>query len=381
LSDFDSFELPEQLQTALRDMGYVTPTEIQLQAIPPALEGADIIGVAQTGTGKTAAFGIPMVTALARTPSAQGLVVAPTRELALQIHEVLRQLTAEFPMIRSCVLIGGASMREQIAALARSPRIAVATPGRLLDHIRQGTISLANVRVMVLDEADRMLDIGFEPQLREIFRHVPRRRQTLLFSATFAPEIERLASRHLTDPVKVAIGALSQPVDQVRQSFVKTTTMEKDAVLLKELAARKGSVLIFVRTKDRTERLAQMLARSGFQAEHIHGDLAQGQRTRVLDSFREEETRILVATDLASRGLDIPHIAHVINYDLPRDPQDYIHRIGRTARAGATGESLSLLSLEDRSEWITLSRHLAPNVVMPLPKTSVRMFRPSHRSR
>ncbi len=381
MSNFDSFNFPVQLQSALRGMQYHTPTPIQAEAIPAVMTGSDLIGIAQTGTGKTAVFCLPMITALLKDPVAMGLILVPTRELATQIQDVVLRLTRDLPAIRSCVLIGGASMHMQHLALARKPRIVIATPGRLLDHLEQRTVSLANVKILVLDEADRMLDIGFEPQIRRIFRHVPAKRQTLLFSATFPYSIERLAAQHLVNPKKVSVGAVSKPVDTVQQSFVKTTSLEKNSILLKELTERKGSVLIFTRTKRRTDRVAQLLVESGFKASRIHGGRSQGQRDSVMKAFRQEKIRILVATDIASRGLDIPHIAHVINYDLPQVPEDYIHRIGRTARAGAQGSSLCLLTPDDRAQWIALSRHLDPSVAPPLPKSTVRRYRPSVRSR
>lgn len=379
MSSFESFHLPPQIASALKGMKYTVPTPIQLEAIPTVMAGSDLVGIAQTGTGKTAAFAIPMVKALLEDSTGQGLILVPTRELATQIHEVLKQLTRSVPTIRSCVLIGGASMYRQIEELKRKPRIMVATPGRFMDHLQQRTASVPNLRVMVLDEADRMLDIGFEPQLRRIFQHIPKKRQTLLFSATFPPSIERLAAQYLVNPKRITIGSATRPIDSVQQSFVQTTATEKNAVLIKELEARKGSVLIFARTKHRTDRLTRHLTDSGFSADRIHGGRSQGQRVRAMDDFRKERIRILVATDIASRGLDIPHIAHVINYDLPQVPEDYIHRIGRTARAGATGESLCLLTPDDRTQWMALSRHINSSVTMPAPKPFVRSFRPSHR--
>lgn len=362
-------------------MGYQAPTPIQQAAIPVALSGQDLIGIAQTGTGKTAAYGIPMVTALSGNPDIMGLVLAPTRELALQIEGVFAQLTRNFPNLRSCVLIGGASMHLQLQALAKKPRILIATPGRLLDHLQQKSVSLAKVRLAVLDEADRMLDIGFEPQIRRVFFQVPQQRQTMLFSATFPPNVERLAAQHLSRPQRITIGAVTKPLEAIQQSFIKTSSAEKMSVLLKELEARQGTVLIFTRTKHRSDRLARLLSHRGYKADRLHGDLTQGQRQRVMEAFRREKIRILVATDIASRGLDIPHIAHVINYDLPQVPEDYIHRIGRTARAGASGASLCLVTPEDIDEWTSLARRLGPAVAPPPPKGRVRRFRPSFRAR
>lgn len=358
MSTFEAFNLPSPLLSALKALKYETPTPIQQKSIPDALAGKDLIGIAQTGTGKTAAFGIPLIVALQQNPKAYALILAPTRELALQIEGVLVKLTKGTPHMRITCLIGGASMIRQMHELRRHPRILVATPGRLLDHMSQGNVTLRNVHFLVLDEADRMLDIGFEPQLRDIFKEVPRQRQTLLYSATFPHRIAKLAERYMTTPVKVTVGQVAQPVAKIRQSFVRTTQQGKNTVLMQELKQRQGSVLIFTRTKHRTDRLTKFLSDAGLKAERIHGNRTQAQRNRAIEDFRNRRFRILVATDIASRGLDIPHIAHVINYDLPQVAEDYIHRIGRTARAGAEGESLCLLTPEEGKLWKELEREL-----------------------
>ncbi|MBI2838343.1 MAG: DEAD/DEAH box helicase [Acidobacteria bacterium] len=355
MSEFKDMNLPAPIETALTAMRFSTPTPIQEQAIPVALSGRDLIGCAQTGTGKTAAFCIPLITRLLSVPQKTALILAPTRELAVQITDVIAQLTVAVPAIRSTLLIGGAAMEPQIRSLARKPRIVVATPGRLLDHLQRRTVSLAATEILVLDEADRMLDMGFAPQLDAIRRFLPHTRQTLLFSATIPDDILKLASRYLKDPVRVNVGAIAQPVQEVRQSVVQTTGAAKNDVLLDELKARRGSVLIFARTKRRTDRLAKRLAQGGHSVTHIHGDRSQSQRDRAIKGFRSGAYRILVATDIAARGLDVPHIAHVINYDMPQAPEDYVHRIGRTARAGALGESLCLVVPEDQSQWRRIS--------------------------
>jgi ATP-dependent RNA helicase DeaD len=358
VTTFSSFDLPKPLSEALEIMRYREPTPIQIKGIPVVMEGKDMIGIAQTGTGKTAAFGIPMVKALYENKDAQALILVPTRELAMQIYEVARQLTQNIKNMKPWVLVGGTSMYAQVKSLPRKPRIIIATPGRLMDHLDKRTFSLSDLKIAVLDEADRMLDIGFEPQIRRIFQNLPKERQTLLFSATFPKTIERLTREYMNHPVKVTVGKVSEPAKEIEQSFVHTTTAGKNQLLINELNERKGSILIFVRTKHKVDRIARMLMDENFEVDRIHGARTQGQRNRVIQDFRTMKIRILVATDVASRGLDIPHIEHVINFDIPEVPEDYVHRIGRTARAGAKGKSISFLTNEDKTKWMYLSRHL-----------------------
>jgi ATP-dependent RNA helicase DeaD len=348
--------LPRQLNRALETMGFVSPTPIQSQAIPVALAHHDLIGCAQTGTGKTGAFGVPLVVRLLQQPQEIALILAPTRELAVQIIEVLAKLTQYAPELTQVLLIGGTSMSAQTRALQRRPRILVATPGRLVDHLQRRAVSLQNTGVLVLDEADRMLDMGFAPQLNEILRHLPTTRQTLLFSATLPDNIMGLANRYLQNPVRVSAGQVEKPAQRIHHSVVQTTPEAKNDVLLDELNTREGSVLIFTRTKHRTDRVAKFLAKFGYAVARLHGDRTQSQRDAAIKGFRVGTFRILVATDIAARGLDIPHIAHVINYDLPQSPEDYVHRIGRTARAGAEGEAICLLVPEDIGQWRRIAR-------------------------
>lgn len=356
---FKELTLPEPLERALAAMNYEQPTPIQSQAIPVGLANRDLIGCAQTGTGKTAAFSIPLLVNLLKTPRKNGLILAPTRELAAQIDEVLHKLSRFVPEVKRVLLIGGAAMNPQLNALRQKPRIVIATPGRLVDHLHRGSLSLSTTEILVLDEADRMLDMGFAPQLNEILRFLPKARQTLFFSATMPAEILKLAAKYLKDPVRVTVGQVSQPVQKVEQTVVQTTSSAKNDVLIEQLNARQGSVLIFARTKRRTDRVARMLADSGYKAGRIHGDRTQKQRNDAINGFRDGKFRILVATDIAARGIDISHIAHVINYDLPMVPEDYIHRIGRTARAGAGGQALSLVTPEEKSQWRDIARHLS----------------------
>ena len=358
IQSFQSLDLPEPIAKALVSMKYDIPTPIQSRGIPLIMQGKDLIGIAQTGTGKTAAFGIPLVTALVNDKNAQAVILVPTRELATQVYDVMKKLCENVKSIKCWVIIGGTSMYAQVKSLPKQPRLIIATPGRLMDHLQQKTFNLANVKMIVLDEADRMLDIGFEPQIRQIFKFVPKERQTLLFSATFPKTIERLTREYMNEPARLTIGKVSEPVKEIEQKFISTNVADKNALLVQELQVRTGSVLVFVRTKHKADRVAKMLMREKFEAERIHGARTQGQRSRAILDFRNMKLRILVATDVASRGLDIPHIEHVINYDLPEAPEDYIHRIGRTARAGAKGESLSFITGEDKSKWFQLSRHL-----------------------
>lgn len=382
-TSFSDMKLSPAVQKSLQTMQFKDPTPIQAKSIPMALMGKDILGCAQTGTGKTGAFGIPLVESLISDPTSMALVLAPTRELALQIIEVLRKLAANVAHAQSVLLIGGASMRDQFRQLHRKPRIIVATPGRLMDHLRRKSVSLGKVKTLVLDEADRMLDMGFAPQLQEILEYLPTERQTFLFSATLPGNIKALAKKYLTEPENITIGSISKPVENIKHEIIQTTVKEKNNLLLDQLNARQGSVLIFVKTKHKADQIADYLQDYGFSAGRIHGDRSQSQRLASIKAFREEKFRILVATDIAARGLDVPHIQHVINFDLPQVPEDYIHRIGRTARAGATGEAVAFLVPQDRSLWLRIARlHPAwKNQAGPGGGASSRRDQPSERSR
>jgi superfamily II DNA/RNA helicase len=360
MDNFTGFGLPAVLLASLERMQYTTPTPIQAQAIPPALAGKDVLGSAQTGTGKTAAFGIPLVARLMTMPRGTALVLTPTRELAVQIMDILQQLIGPYSDIRAALVIGGESMPAQIAKLRSRPRIIVGTPGRINDHLERGTLMLNEVAFLVLDETDRMLDMGFAPQLERIAKYLTQQRQTLMFSATFPANIVQLSAKYLRNPERISVGAGNTAIVKIKQDITYTTQEEKYDLLLKEIGQREGSILIFVKTKHGADRLADKLNRQRLGAEAIHGDLQQRKRERVIQAFRDQKHRILVATDIASRGLDIPHIEHVINYDLPQCPEDYIHRIGRTARAGAEGSSLCLISPEDNDKWKAIHRLMHP---------------------
>lgn len=342
-------------------MQFQVPTPIQVQAIPHALAGKDIIGCAQTGTGKTAAFCVPILNRLLNSPEKTALILVPTRELAIQVNTFWHKLTLQLSQaqkLQSTVIIGGAANSGQARALARRPRVIVATPGRLADHLRANAVKLFDVGVLVLDEADRMLDMGFAPQLAQILRHLPRERQTLFFTATWEQKLEPLSKKYLRNPVRVSVGEISRAAPEVTQSLVMTTSQKKNQALLDELKRRAGSILVFARTKSRTDRVSRYLSEVGVPASRLHGGRSQGQRNAALTSFRNGQVRVMVATDVASRGIDVSSIAHVVNYDLPQCSEDYIHRIGRTGRAGAKGQAVSLVTPEDRAQWHEISRLL-----------------------
>lgn len=338
----------------IQRMKFVKPTPIQHKAIPIALEGSDVVGVAQTGTGKTIAFGIPMVQ---RLMSAKGkaLVLVPTRELAIQVEEVLCQVARQFHL-KTAVLIGGSSMFNQIKALRRHPSIIIATPGRLIDHLEQRNVQLKDVRILVLDEADRMLDMGFQPQVERILRSVARDRQTMLFSATIPPNIVKLASRHMKLPIHVEVAPSGTAAEGVTQELFIVEKEKKKNVVKMLLKQYLGSVLIFTRTKIGAKRVTRLLRDKGHKAAEIHSDRTMAQRKQAIQGFKSGQHRILVATDIASRGIDVTGIELVINYDLPDDSENYVHRIGRTGRAEKVGHAVSLATPDQRRDVESIER-------------------------
>jgi ATP-dependent RNA helicase DeaD len=357
--DFQGFGLSAKLLQALDRMKFTAPTPVQAEAIPLALAGSDILGTAQTGTGKTGAFGIPLIAKLMEHPAAQALVMTPTRELAAQVMAALQQMIP-VPTIKTALLIGGEAMPRQFRQLDQHPRLIVGTPGRITDHLMRGSLKLAQARFLVLDETDRMLDMGFGPQIDKIMQYMPAERQTMMFSATLPENIIRMSRKYLKEPKRIAIGSTIAPILKIKQELIKMGEGEKYQHLLVQLGQRAGSVLIFVKTKYGTEKLADKLNRDQHHADAIHGDLQQRRRDRVIQGFRDKRYRVLVATDVAARGLDIPHIEHVINYDLPQCPEDYIHRIGRTARAGAEGSAVNFLTTADHAKWNAIHRLMNP---------------------
>ena len=355
MTTFSGLNLAQPILRAITDGGYTTPTPIQEKSIPALLQGRDLLGVAQTGTGKTAAFALPLLHRLSETPrKAQSrkplaLILAPTRELASQINDSLR-IYGRHVHLRSCVIFGGTSARPQIQALNRGVHIAVATPGRMLDLMNQGHLRLDAIEVFILDEADRMLDMGFIHDVKKIIAAVPNKRQTLLFSATMPNSVQGLADGLLRDPVRVEITPSATTVEKIDQR-VLFVPKDKKRALLGELMNNQDikRVLIFTRTKHGADRVARHLHQCGVQSDAIHGNKAQHARQRALKSFRSGHIRALVATDIAARGIDVDGVTHVINFDLPNDPESYVHRIGRTARAGATGMAISFCDHDERA--------------------------------
>lgn len=339
-SGFFHLGLAPDMLNVLNRLKFVTPTPIQQKAIPIALEGKDILGVAQTGTGKTLAFGIPTIQRLA-AQGGKALILVPTRELALQVDEALAPLLRPYKM-RSAVLIGGIKIYGQISEIKQNPDIIIATPGRMNDHIYQGTIDLGEVSVVILDEADRMLDMGFEPQVKSVLRCVTNKKQTMLFSATMPPEILKLATAYMELPISIEIAPTGTAAKDVSQElFIVKEALKKD-VLQMLLAKYNGTVLVFTRTKMKASRIARNIRDMGHKVTEIHSDRSMGQRTQAIEGFKRGRYRILVATDIAARGIDVSMIELVINYDLPDDAENYVHRIGRTGRAGNEGHAVTL---------------------------------------
>jgi ATP-dependent RNA helicase RhlE len=354
---FQDFHLDAHLAAGIQRAGYTQPTAIQVAAIPPALAGKDLIGTAQTGTGKTAAFVLPILHKLSQgsTGKVRALIVTPTRELAGQIEENVRML-AQGTKIRSATIYGGVGMAQQIKALRRGVEILVACPGRLLDLINQGEVKLDNVDVLVLDEADRMLDMGFLPDVKRIIKLLPVKRQSMLFSATFPTEIEKLVAQYLNHPVRIAIG-IAAPAKTVSHALYPVPQHLKSALLLALLKQTDtNSVLIFTRTKHRAHKLTGQIEKAGYKVTSLHSDRTQGQRQTALSGFKHGRYQIMVATDIAARGLDVESISHVINFDMPDTADAYIHRIGRTGRVERTGDAFTLVTPDDKDMVRTLEK-------------------------
>ncbi len=358
------------LQQKLAQFHFTTPTPVQASAIPPALEGKDVLATAQTGTGKTLAFLIPIIehlTALASQRQIAALILVPTRELAMQVHEQYEKLR-ERKATPAALVIGGMSEQRQIQAVRKGANVVVATPGRLEDYLRRKLVDLSKVKILVLDESDRMLDMGFLPAIRRIVAALPRERQTMCFSATLEASVARLVNDYMKSPVRVALGSTSKPADTVELQAFEVPQAEKSALLQQLLYAEKGQTLIFARTKHGTERLAKNLMRDGFSAAMIHGDRTQSQRTGALSGFEDGKFQVLVATDVASRGIHVNNVAHVINYDLPQIPEDFIHRVGRTGRMGSAGLASTLVSGAEIGELRSIERALKLKIVRKLFK-------------
>ena len=390
--EFHEFNFHPAIAASIKEAGYVTPTPIQQQSIPTVMQGRDVMGLAQTGTGKTAAFALPILNRLMDGPrgKVRALIVAPTRELAEQIHESFMTLGKQ-TRLKSVTVYGGVNVNPQIHALRNGVEIVVACPGRLLDHIGQGTIDLSHLDVLVLDEADQMFDMGFLPDIRRILGHIPAKRQTLLFSATMPPSINKLAHDILNDPVTVQVGNTAPPVT-VSHALYPVEQHLKTALLLELLKhTDTDSVLIFTRTKHRAKRLGEQLEHAGYKAASLQGNLSQNRRQAALDGFRDGTYQILVATDIAARGIDVSQISHVVNYDIPDTPEAYVHRIGRTGRAAKSGDAFTMVCSEDTIMVRTIEKKLGSalerrtiadfDYTVPAPKKDAEFARPPREPR
>ena len=375
-SGFDGLDIAPSIVAHLRKLGFTTPTPIQHQAIPIAMEGKDVMGIAQTGTGKTLAFGIPMIQRLSRHKGT-GLVLLPTRELAAQVDQSLALIGRAFGL-RTAILIGGAAIGPQINALRKRPHVIIATPGRLIDHLQQKTVSLASVNILVLDEADRMLDMGFEPQIKRILVGIPTdRRQTMLFSATMPEKITRLARNYMHSPLRIEVAPQGTMAKNIEQEVFIVPKPQKLSLLHQVLADYDGRVLIFSRTKHGAKKIATAVRDMGHKAAEIHSNKSLPQRTKALADFKSGITRILVATDIASRGIDVQDIELVINFDLPDNHEDYVHRVGRTGRAGKGGKAISFAAPDQKRDVYMIEELIGTRLpILPLPELTVHIPMP-----
>ncbi len=365
MNQFSELNLCSPLKSNLAKHGFVTPTPVQAQAIPPALEGSDVVATAQTGTGKTLGFALPLVQKLAsRTGTVSGIkaiVLSPTRELAIQIAETFGKLIAG-TRIKTAVVVGGLSENTQLRQIRGGAQVIIATPGRLCDFLQRRLIKVDSTEFIVLDEADRMLDMGFLPSIKAILKELPAQRQTLLFSATIEPSVAHLIESYVKNPARISIGATTKPADNVDLHVYEVEGDRKLSMLKHLLEAEQGAFLVFTRTKHGADKLAKQLGAAGLNSARIHGDRTQSQRNQALDAFRNGRTRVLVATDVAARGIHVDGIAHVVNYDLPQVPEDFIHRVGRTGRAGARGTASTFSMRSERGEIRRIERVLGVRI-------------------
>ncbi|MFC4456643.1 DEAD/DEAH box helicase [Deinococcus sonorensis] len=358
---FQDLQLPAALDRAITKLGYTQPTEIQALSLPPARQGRDVLGTAATGSGKTVAFLLPLLERLMSTPSTgkrhtRALVLAPTRELAAQIEEVARALTAELPL-KVVSIFGGVGQNPQATALRAGTELVIATPGRLLDHINQGNADLGRIEVLVLDEADRMLDLGFLPDIRRILKTLPSERQTMLFSATMPSDIEKLARDFQRSPLRVGVQHQGKPAERIRElAYPVSSELKVDLTAQLLAGSDVEQALVFTRTKHRANRVAEKLERAGISVTRIHGNRSQSARTEALGGFKSGKYRVMVATDIAARGIDVDSLGHVINFDVPVSAEDYVHRAGRTARAGKSGTAITLFSPQEENELRAIER-------------------------
>lgn len=368
-SGFQNLGIAPKLMQILQSLKFTTPTPIQHKSIPPAIEGKDIMGIAQTGTGKTLAFGVPMIQRLAQAGGKnKGLVILPTRELALQVDETLRKVGGGIGL-KTAILIGGENMGKQLRMLKMNPHIIIATPGRLIDHLENKSVNLSLVSILVLDEADRMLDMGFAPQIKRIMQTVPKNRQTMLFSATMPNEIVDIAKSYMSLPLRIEVAPAGTAVELVEQELFFVQKHDKPQLLQNILKQYSGSILVFSRTKFGAKKIAVQIRNAGHTASEIHSNRSLNQRIEALNGFKIGRYRILVATDIAARGIDVTGIQLVVNYDLPSTAEDYVHRIGRTGRAGAPGKAISFAMPDQRAEVRAIERLIRTN--LPIKQTPV----------
>jgi ATP-dependent RNA helicase RhlE len=361
MKSFSEFPLSALLQSNLLKNGFKEPTPVQAQALEPALAGRDVVATAQTGTGKTLAFVLPIIDLLANEPSRSGVravILSPTRELALQIHETFVKMSAGSP-VRAAVVIGGVGENSQLTSIRKGVQVVIATPGRLYDFLSRGLVSLGSVRILVLDEADRMLDMGFLPTIKRIMAAIPAERQTLFFSATIESSVKHLVETHVRNAVRVEIGSTTKPVDKIDLHLYEVEPDRKLGLLQMMLRDEQGSFLVFTRTKHGADRLAAKLSRDGAKTATIHGNRSQNQRNQALRGFQDGYYRVLVATDIAARGIHVEGISHVVNYDLPQAPEDFIHRVGRTGRMGSGGTASTFATRAERADIAHIERILA----------------------
>jgi ATP-dependent RNA helicase RhlE len=365
MKSFSEFPLSALLKSNLEKNGFKEPTPVQAQAIEPALAGRDVVATAQTGTGKTLAFVLPIIHLLAEEPARGGVkavILSPTRELALQIHETFVKMSAG-SQVRAAVVIGGVGENSQLTSIRKGAQVIVATPGRLYDFLSRGLVALGHVRILVLDEADRMLDMGFLPTIKRIMAVIPAERQTLFFSATIESSVKHLVETHVRNAVRVEIGSTTKPVDTIDLHLYEVEPDRKLGLLQMMLRDEQGSFLVFARTKHGADRLAKKLSRDGVKTATIHGNRSQNQRTQALRGFQDGYYRVLVATDIAARGIHVEGISHVVNYDLPQAPEDFIHRVGRTGRMGSGGTASTFATRGERADIAHIERILATRLV------------------
>ena len=358
MNNFSNFDLSNESQKALEGLGFKNPTPIQSKAIPAGLSGQDILANAQTGSGKTLAFALPLIEKIKNNTNSSGLILTPTRELAKQIFSVVNIILSYHEKIRSILLIGGEGIYTQSNSLKKSPQIIIGTPGRINDHLDRGSLNINNCDLVVLDETDKMLEMGFEFQVRDILKTIKNKKQMLMFSATLPNQIIKLSSKYSNNPQRISIQQNEVLNFNIKQDVIKVSPKDKFKELSNQIKKRDGSILVFVKTKYGTEKLSKRLKKDGIKSTALHGGLRQNKRSRIMDNFRDEKFRIMIATDIASRGIAVPHIEHVINYDLPQAPEDFVHRIGRTARAGSVGEALSFITPNDSKIWKSIEMTL-----------------------